>query len=72
MLFFDTFPVFLYIDPAAAGQITAVISGAVISLGIMIGVFRTRIAMFFKKHAIARMEKRIRKEAAHDAVKEEC
>lgn len=72
MLLFDTYAVFLYIDPGMAGQIVAVISGAVISLGIMIGVFRTKIAMFFKKHAIARMEKRIRKEAAKDAVKEEC
>jgi len=56
--FFNT----AYIDPATSGQIIAVITGVVITLGVTVGIMRTKIMMFFQKNKIARMEKKIIKE----------
>ncbi|MCL1851882.1 MAG: hypothetical protein FWF88_02485 [Peptococcaceae bacterium] len=53
---------FAYIDPSTASQIVMVISGIVISFAITLGILRTKIAMFFQKRKITRMEKRISKE----------
>jgi len=52
----------LYIDPATSGQLIAIITGIVITLGVTAGIMRTRILMFFQKKKIARMEKKIEKE----------
>ena len=61
MNLFSTLPV-AYIDPATTGQIVAIVTGIVISLGVALGIMRTRIMMFFQKRKIARMEKKIAKE----------
>ena len=59
-------PPVAYIDPATAGQIVALITGVVISLGVAAGLMRTKIMMFFQKRKIARMEKKIAKETRNE------
>jgi len=55
---------YLYIDPATSAYIVQIVAGVVISCGVVLGIFRTRISMAFKKRKIARLEKKITREAA--------
>jgi len=55
--------VFLYIDPATTGQLIAVVTGVIISVSVTLGMYRTKVAAFFQKRKISRMEKKIAKEA---------
>ena len=54
----------LYIDPATSSYIIQIIAGAVISLGVLFGIFRTRVILFFRDLRVKILEKRIAKEAA--------
>jgi len=58
------YQIYAYIDPATTGQIVAVVTGIIISLGVALGIFRTKIMMFFQKRKVAGLEKKIAKEAA--------
>jgi len=53
-----------YIDPATTAMLTQVIAGVFITLGVVIGVFRRKIIMFFKNISVNRTKKKIEKEAA--------
>ena len=52
----------LYIDPATSTYFIQIIAGIVISCGVLLGVFRAKIALFFQKLKIKLMEKIISKE----------
>jgi hypothetical protein len=51
-----------YIDPATTAMLTQIIAGALISLGLVFGIFRQRIIMFFKNRKVKRLQKQIEKE----------
>jgi len=52
-----------YIDPATTAMLTQIIAGAVITLGVVFGVFRRKIVMFFKNMSVNRAKRRIEKQA---------
>ena len=56
------FRLFLYIDPATSAYIIQIIAGIVISCGVVLGIFRAKIMMFFRERKIARIEKQVKRE----------
>jgi len=62
-----TMPAAAYIDPATTAMLTQIIAGVFITLGVVFGVFRRKIIMFFKNMSINRTKRKIEKQAAKDA-----
>jgi len=58
-----TIPVSAYIDPATTAMLTQIIAGVFITLGVVFGVFRRKIIMFFKNMSVNRTKKKIEKQA---------
>jgi len=52
-----------YIDPATTAMLTQIIAGVFITLGVVFGVFRRKIILFFKNLSINRTKRKIEKEA---------
>ena len=52
-----------YIDPATTAMLTQIIAGVFITLGVVFGVFRRRIIMFFKNMSVNRTKRKIEKQA---------
>jgi len=57
-----TMNVFAYIDPSTTAMLTQIIAGALISLGLMIGIFRQKIILIFKNFKVKRLQKKIERE----------
>ena len=55
-----------YIDPATTAMLTQIIAGVFISAGVVFGVFRRKIMMFFKNISIKRTKRKIEKENAKE------
>ena len=53
-----------YIDPATTAMLTQIIAGVFITLGVVFGVFRRKIILFFKNISVNRTKRKIEKEAA--------
>ena len=51
-----------YIDPATTAMLTQIVAGVFITLGVVFGVFRRRIIMFFKNISVKRTQRKIEKE----------
>ena len=51
-----------YIDPGTTAMLTQIIAGIAISLGVVFGVFRTRIMLFFKNLKVKFMQKKLEME----------
>jgi len=51
-----------YIDPATTAMLTQIIAGALITLGVVFGVFRRKIIMFFKNASVNRTKRKIEKQ----------
>lgn len=54
---------FAYIDPATTSYILQAVAGVVITCGVMLGVFWTKIRTFFRNQKIKAMEKKLEKQA---------
>jgi len=52
-----------YIDPATTAMLTQIIAGVFITLGVVFGVFRRKIIMFFKNMSINWTKRKIEKGA---------
>jgi len=52
-----------YIDPATTAMLTQIIAGVFITLGVVAGVYRRKIALFFKNKSVNRAKRKIEKEA---------
>ena len=59
-----------YIDPATTAMLTQIIAGVFITLGVVFGMFRRRIIMFFKNLSISKAKRKIEKEAEKKSKKE--
>ena len=57
-----------YIDPATTAMLTQIIAGVFITLGVVFGVFRRKIIMYFKNISVNRTKRKIEKEAAKQNV----
>ena len=57
-----TLPASAYIDPATTAMLTQIIAGVFITLGVVFGVFRRKIILFFKNMSINRTKKKIEKQ----------
>jgi len=57
-----TIPVYAYIDPATTAMLTQIIAGLFISAGVAFGVFRRKIALFFKNMSVKRAKRKIEKQ----------
>ena len=53
-----------YIDPATTAMLTQIIAGVFITLGVVFGVFRRKIILFFKNMSVNRAKRKIEKQAA--------
>jgi len=53
-----------YIDPATTAMLTQINAGVFITLGVVFGVFRRKIILFFKNMSVNRTKKKIEKQAA--------
>ncbi|MCL2661736.1 MAG: hypothetical protein FWE83_00195 [Oscillospiraceae bacterium] len=51
-----------YIDPATTAMLTQIIAGAFITLGVVFGVFRRKIILFFKNKSVNRTKRKIEKQ----------
>ena len=63
---FFTVPVSAYIDPATTAMLTQIIAGVFITLGVVFGVFRRKIILFFKNMSINRTKRKIEKQIKKD------
>jgi len=52
-----------YIDPATTAMLTQIIAGVFITLGVVFGVFRRKIIMFFKNMSVKRTQRKIERQA---------
>jgi len=59
-----TIPASAYIDPATTAMLTQIIAGVFITLGVVFGVFRRKIIMFFRNISINRTKRKIEKQTA--------
>jgi len=59
-----TTPASAYIDPATTAMLTQIIAGVFITLGVVFGVFRRKIIIFFKNMSVNREKRKIEKQAA--------
>ena len=55
-----------YIDPATTAMLTQIIAGVFITLGVVLGVYRRKVIMFFKNMSVNRAKKKIEKQADKD------
>jgi len=53
-----------YIDPATTAMLVQIVAGVFITLGVVFGVFRRKILMFFKNISIKREKRKIEKQMA--------
>lgn len=53
-----------YIDPATTAMLTQIIAGVFITLGVVFGVFRRKIIMFFKNMSVNRTKRKIERQNA--------
>jgi hypothetical protein len=53
-----------YIDPATTAMLTQIIAGVFITLGVVFGVFRRKIILFFKNISVNRTKRKIEKQNA--------
>ena len=60
---FFTMPASAYIDPATTAMLTQIIAGVFITLGVVFGVFRRKIILFFKNMSVNRTKRKIEKQA---------
>jgi len=60
---FLTIPASAYIDPATTAMLTQIIAGVFITLGVVFGVFRRKIILFFKNKSVNRTKRKIEKQA---------
>jgi len=51
-----------YIDPATTAMLTQIIAGVFITLGVVFGVFRRKIILFFKNMSVNRTKRKIEKQ----------
>ena len=65
-MFFTT-PASAYIDPATTAMLTQIIAGVFITLGVVFGVFRRKIIMFFKNKSVNRTKRKIEKQVMKQA-----
>ena len=61
-----TLPVSAYIDPATTAMLTQIIAGIFITLGVVFGVFRRKIILFFKNMSVNRAKRKIEKQTEKD------
>jgi len=59
---FFTVPASAYIDPATTAMLTQIIAGLFITLGVVFGVFRRKIILFFKNASVNRTKRKIEKQ----------
>ena len=64
---FFTMHVSAYIDPATTAMLTQIIAGVFITLGVVFGVFRRKIIMFFKNASVSRAKRKIEKQVKKQA-----
>jgi hypothetical protein len=58
-----TAPASAYIDPATTAMLTQIIAGVFITLGVVFGVFRRKIILFFKNMSVNRAKRKIERES---------
>lgn len=51
-----------YIDPGTTAMLTQIVAGVIISLGVVFGILRTKIIMFFKNLKVKFMQKKLEKD----------
>jgi energy-converting hydrogenase Eha subunit C len=54
-----------YLDPAASSYLIQIISGVVITCGVVLGVYRKKIGMFFRALRLKMLEKRLSRKSNH-------
>jgi len=64
---YTSFMASAYIDPATTAMLTQIIAGVFITLGVVFGVFRRKIIMFFKNMSVNRTKRKIEKQAGKQA-----
>ena len=57
-----TTPAYAYIDPATTAMVTQIVAGIFISAGVLFGVFRRKVIMFFKNLGVKRTQRKIERE----------
>ena len=57
-----TIPASAYIDPATTAMLTQIIAGVFITLGVVFGVFRRKIILFFKNMSINYTKRKLEKQ----------
>ena len=55
-----------YIDPATTAMLTQIIAGVFITLGVVFGVFRRKIVLFFKNKSVNRTKRKIERQSKKD------
>ena len=62
ILMYLTIPVSAYIDPATTAMLTQIIAGVFITLGVVFGIFRRKIILFFKNMSVKRAKSKIERQ----------
>ena len=57
-----TVPAKAYIDPATTAMVTQIVAGIFISAGVIFGVFRRKIALFFRNISVKHTQRKIEKQ----------
>jgi len=52
-----------YIDPATTAMLTQIVAGVIITLGVVFGVFRRKIVLFFKNMSVNHTKRKIEKQS---------
>ena len=65
-----TIPAQAYIDPVTTAMITQIVAGIFISAGVLFGVFRRRIILFFKNISVKRTQRKIENQGRKNSKKE--
>ena len=56
-----------YLDPATTAMVIQVVAGVFITLGVMFGIFRRKVIMFFKNISVKRIQRKVEKEHRNKA-----
>ena len=59
-----------YIDPAMTAMLYQIIAGVVITLGVVFGVFRRKIILYFKNMKINRTKRKLEKQTERETKRE--
>jgi uncharacterized membrane protein len=51
-----------YVDPATTAMLTQIVAGVFITLGVVFGVFRRKIMLFFRNLSVMRAKRKIEKQ----------